>query len=52
LYLLFDWHLKPAIMQLYSTLNNHTLRKVRKSAKMLSSFLPLEEEYELLKELI
>ncbi|CAG8797618.1 35656_t:CDS:2, partial [Gigaspora margarita] len=45
-------HLKPAIMQLYSTLNNHTLREVRKRAKTMCSFLPSEEEFELLEELI
>ncbi|CAG8759055.1 19659_t:CDS:2, partial [Gigaspora rosea] len=45
-------HLRPAIMLLYSTLNNHTLREVRKSAETLSSFLLSEEEFELLKELV
>ncbi|CAG8758041.1 18404_t:CDS:2, partial [Gigaspora rosea] len=45
-------HLRPAIMQLYSTLNNHTLREIRKSAETLSSFLPSEEEFELLEELV
>ena len=44
--------LKPAIMQLYSTLNNHTLREVRKGAETMRSFLPSEEEFELLKELV
>ncbi|CAG8615911.1 17275_t:CDS:2, partial [Gigaspora rosea] len=45
-------HLRPTIMQLYSTLNNHTLREVRKSAKTLSSFLSSEEKFKLLKELV
>lgn len=45
-------HLRPAIMQLYSILNNHTLREVRRGAETMSSFLPSEEEFELLKELI
>ncbi|CAG8786871.1 46543_t:CDS:2, partial [Gigaspora margarita] len=45
-------HLRPAIMQLYSTLNNHTLREVRRGAETMSSYLPSEEEFELLKELI
>ncbi|CAG8623251.1 18842_t:CDS:2 [Gigaspora rosea] len=45
-------HLRPAIMQLYLTLNNHTLRKVRRGAETMSSFLSSEEEFELLKELI
>ncbi|CAG8747869.1 102_t:CDS:2, partial [Gigaspora rosea] len=45
-------HLKSAIMQLYSTLNNHTLREVRKGAETMGSFLPLEEEFESLEELI
>ncbi|CAG8457887.1 16116_t:CDS:2 [Gigaspora rosea] len=43
---------KPTFMQLYSTLNKHTLREVRKSAKMLGSFLSSEEEFELLEELV
>ncbi|CAG8853028.1 38169_t:CDS:2, partial [Gigaspora margarita] len=45
-------YLRPATMQLYSTLNNHALREVRKGAEMMSSFLPSEEEFELLEELI
>ncbi|CAG8811521.1 16905_t:CDS:2 [Gigaspora margarita] len=45
-------YLRPAIMQLYSTLNNHALREIRKKAEMMSSFLPSEEEFELLEELI
>ncbi|CAG8822373.1 34779_t:CDS:2, partial [Gigaspora margarita] len=45
-------YLKPAIMQLYSTLNNHTLREVRRGAETMSSFLSSEEEFELLKELV
>ncbi|CAG8783212.1 16315_t:CDS:1, partial [Gigaspora rosea] len=39
-------------MQLYSTLNNHTLREIRKGAETMRSFLPSEGEFELLKELI
>ncbi|CAG8829291.1 20724_t:CDS:1, partial [Gigaspora margarita] len=51
---LIEWlvHLRPAIIQLYSTLNNHTLREIRKSAETLSSFLPSKEEFELLEELV
>ncbi|CAG8734679.1 22338_t:CDS:2 [Cetraspora pellucida] len=39
-------------MQLYSTLNNHTLREVRRGAEMMSSFLPSQKEFELFEELI
>ncbi|CAG8652875.1 43728_t:CDS:2 [Gigaspora margarita] len=45
-------YLRPAIMQLYSTLNNHTLREARRGAETMRSYLPSEEEFELLKELI
>jgi|GEM_PF-1403063 len=45
-------YLRPAIMQLYSTLNNHTLREVRRGAETMSSFLLSEEEFEVLGELI
>ncbi|CAG8618126.1 14023_t:CDS:1 [Cetraspora pellucida] len=45
-------YLRPAIMQLYLTLNNHTLREVRREAETISSFLSSEEEFELLEELI
>ncbi|CAG8786659.1 8717_t:CDS:2, partial [Gigaspora rosea] len=45
-------YLRPAIMQLYSTLNNHTLREVRRGAETISSFLLSEEEFEVLGELI
>ncbi|CAG8810741.1 8190_t:CDS:1, partial [Racocetra fulgida] len=44
-------HLKPTIMQLYSTLNNHTLREVRREVKTMSSFLSLEEKFKLLEKL-
>ncbi|CAG8713759.1 16141_t:CDS:2, partial [Cetraspora pellucida] len=44
--------LKPAIIQLHSTLNNHTVRKIRRGAEMMSSFLSSENEFELLNELI
>ncbi|CAG8748420.1 4516_t:CDS:1, partial [Ambispora leptoticha] len=45
-------YLKPAIIQLYSTLNNHTVREIRRGAEMMSSFLPSDDEFELLNELI
>ncbi|CAG8492855.1 2695_t:CDS:2, partial [Gigaspora rosea] len=45
-------YLRPAIMQLYSTLNNHALREVRKGAETMGSFLPSEEEFKLLEELV
>ncbi|CAG8856305.1 21054_t:CDS:1, partial [Gigaspora margarita] len=45
-------YLKPAIIQLYSTLNNHTLREIRRGVEMMSSFLLSEEEFEVLEELI
>ncbi|CAG8814892.1 1028_t:CDS:2, partial [Cetraspora pellucida] len=44
--------LKPAIIQLYSTLNNHTVREIRRGVKTMSSFLSSEDEFELLNELI
>ena len=45
-------HLKPAIIQLYSTLTNHTIREIRKGAETMGSFIPSTEEFELLGELI
>ncbi|CAG8743859.1 12235_t:CDS:1, partial [Cetraspora pellucida] len=41
-----------ATMQLYLTLNNYTLREVRKEAETMSSFLFSEEEFKILRELI
>ncbi|CAG8794069.1 1541_t:CDS:2, partial [Cetraspora pellucida] len=45
-------HLKPAIIQLYLTLTNHTIREIRKGAETIGSFIPSTEEFELLEELI
>ncbi|CAG8522233.1 14764_t:CDS:2, partial [Cetraspora pellucida] len=45
-------YLKPAIIQLYSTLTNLTIRKVRKGAETMGSYIPSSEEFELLEELI
>ncbi|CAG8817152.1 13329_t:CDS:2, partial [Cetraspora pellucida] len=44
--------LKPTIIQLHSTLNNHTVREIRREAETMSSFLPSADEFELLNELI
>ncbi|CAG8764293.1 22153_t:CDS:2, partial [Cetraspora pellucida] len=45
-------HLKPAIIQLYSTLTNHTIKEIRKGAETIGTFIPSTEEFELLEELI
>ncbi|CAG8821749.1 5191_t:CDS:2, partial [Cetraspora pellucida] len=45
-------YLKPIIIQLYSTLTNHTIRKIRKGAETMGSFILSTEEFELLGELI
>ncbi|CAG8641252.1 24098_t:CDS:2 [Cetraspora pellucida] len=45
-------YLKPAIIQLYSTLTNHTIRKVRKGAETMGPYIPFLEKFELLEELI
>ncbi|CAG8798947.1 6780_t:CDS:2, partial [Cetraspora pellucida] len=45
-------HLKPAIIQLYSTLTNHTIREIRKEAETMNSFISFTKEFELLEELI
>ncbi|KAF0552081.1 hypothetical protein F8M41_022687 [Gigaspora margarita] len=39
-------------MQLYSTINNYALRKVRKGAEIMSFFLSLKNEFKLLEKLI
>ncbi|CAG8613849.1 9861_t:CDS:2 [Cetraspora pellucida] len=45
-------YLKPAIIQLYSTLTNHTIREVRKGAETMGPYISFSEEFELLEELI
>ncbi|CAG8776318.1 17242_t:CDS:1, partial [Acaulospora morrowiae] len=45
-------HLRSAIMQLHSTLNNHTIQEVRKEAETFNSAMLTLEEFELLEELI
>ncbi|CAG8845622.1 30265_t:CDS:2, partial [Gigaspora margarita] len=45
-------YLKPAIIQLYSTLNNYTIRDIKKGAETMHPYIPSLEEFELLEELI
>ncbi|CAG8809786.1 22461_t:CDS:2 [Cetraspora pellucida] len=45
-------YLKPAIIQLYSTLTNHTIREVKKGAETMGLYIPSLEEFKLLEELI
>ncbi|CAG8662774.1 18110_t:CDS:2, partial [Gigaspora rosea] len=45
-------YLKPAIIQLYTTLTNHTIREIRKGAETMGPYIPSSEEFELLKQLI
>ncbi|CAG8794123.1 25_t:CDS:2, partial [Cetraspora pellucida] len=45
-------YLKPAIIQLYSTLTNYTIREIRKETENMGSFILSTEEFELLGELI
>ncbi|CAG8810944.1 1518_t:CDS:2, partial [Cetraspora pellucida] len=45
-------YLKPAIIQLYSTLTNYTIREVRKEAETIGPYIPFSEEFELLEKLI
>ncbi|CAG8734436.1 6184_t:CDS:2, partial [Cetraspora pellucida] len=45
-------YLKPAIIQLYLTLTNYTIKKIRKGTETMSPYIPSSEEFKLLEKLI